>query len=113
MWREELFQAAKRCVKLHRKEAESNTAKLWNEPLVHVAQGWLKRPPKYAANGELAIFGGDAVVNPACRFGAQQSDGLRPVDDQSRGLTPRFVFPLEAILCRCSICFALEAKSDR
>ena len=52
-------------------------------------QGWLDGPFPFDEEGELVIGEGRQLVNPACRFGAQQGEKLRAVDGSKRSQTNR------------------------
>ena len=61
---------------------DANAPKFRKVALVHVAKGWLCGP-----QGELIFEGKATSSNPACRFGVQQPDKLRAVDDLKKSLT--------------------------
>ena len=70
-----------------KKRQDSNSLKMRNEAMAQVAKGRLEGPPEYTSEGGLLIDGDPTTVNPASRFGAQQADVLRFVDDFKRSST--------------------------
>ena len=55
------------------------------EAVSQAKKAWLRGPHRYTPPGELRANGELVVVNPAFRFGAQQVDKLRAVDDLKMG----------------------------
>ena len=82
--RDELFETAKDRWVSDKTSNEPHRSKLWNEALSQTEKGWLAGPHPYSSEGKLRIGGEDVTVNPAYRFGAQQAEKLRAVDDLKR-----------------------------
>ena len=68
---------------------DPNEGALWNEALCQVEKGWLQGPFKFDDEGNLVTNEGPQLANPAFRFGVQQGDKLRAVDDLKRSQTNR------------------------
>ena len=81
------FQAATARFETARGAADANAPRLWNGAFSQVAEGWLRGPHVYTAKEELISNGKATVANPAYRFGAQQADELRAVDDLKKSIT--------------------------
>ena len=69
------------------KSSEPHRSALWNGILIQVEKGWVSGPRPYARKGELRIRKRKVTVNPAYRFGVQQADKLRAIDDLKRSST--------------------------
>ena len=85
--REELFRTAKDRWKPGKKPDEAHRAKLWEEAMTQTEKGWLSGPHRYSKKGRLRVGQQKMSVNPAYRFGVQQAEKLRAVDDLKRSRT--------------------------
>ena len=54
---------------------------LWRDAISQTKKDWLRGPHRFAPREELWSGGELVGPNPACRFGVQQVDELRAVDD--------------------------------
>ena len=54
-----------------------------------VEEGWLRGPNVFDGEGGLVTDDGSQLANPAFRFGAQQGEKLRAVDNLKRSQTDR------------------------
>ena len=68
---------------------DPNEGALWSEAVCQVEKGWLQGPFKFDDEGNLVTNEGPQLANPAFRFGVQQGDKLRAVDDLKRSQTNR------------------------
>ena len=60
--------------------------------LCPILRDWFHGPRRYTPRGEVSADEELIVVNPACRFGAQQVDELGAADDPKRGSTNEATF---------------------
>ena len=83
-----------------------------------VGEHWLDGPRRYSENGRLVVGNEPMVANPAFRFGVQQGEKLRAVDDLKRSstndatliATPLDLPSRDHIAHTCSLCYL---KGDR
>ena len=85
--REELFQGAKDRFLSKNRSPDPNADKLWLEALEQAKKNWLHGPHPFNNDGELMVEGTPVTANPAFRFGVQQGQKLRAVDDLKRSAT--------------------------
>ena len=85
--REELFQGAKKRFLSKNRSSDPNADQLWSEALDQAKKHWLHGPHPFNNEGELMVEGTPVLANPAFRFGVQQGQKLRAVDDLKRSAT--------------------------
>ena len=85
--REKLRQAAASRFEPTKGATDANSPKLWEGALIQVAYGWRHGPRKSNSKGRLILKGTTTAANPAYRFGVQQVDKLRAVNDLKKSLT--------------------------
>ena len=85
--REELFEGATERFISTNRAPDPNAEKLWIEAMEQVDKQWLDGPHPFNERGELLVNGEPVRANPAFRFGVQQGEKLRAVDDLKRSAT--------------------------
>ena len=68
---------------------DPHEGKLWDDAVEQVEKGWLDGPFPFDEEGKMITGEGPQLVNPAFRFGVQQGEKLRAVDDLKRSQTNR------------------------
>ena len=90
--REKLFEGAKERFVSKNRAPDPNAERLWIEAMDQVGKQWLDGPHPFNDEGELMVNGEPVQANPAFRFGVQQGEKLRAVDDLKRSATNEATF---------------------